>query len=155
MVTISSAPVARWFSDRKYSDLRREGLLGDVVGIPMDASKPAKRPAIVAALIETFGFSPALATAVVFLVAALLGLAALGHPLGAAAHRRAHQRAGRKFVPADREQSYQKALAKRGVVLEIRPSGWFARQPEATCRRARSTSALSPVEFPRARILVA
>lgn len=89
----------------------------------METTKPAKRSAIVTALIETFGFSPAVATAVVFLMAVLLGLAAFwvirsapprtivlsGGPEGSSFQRTA--------------DNYQKALAKHGITLEIRPSG--------------------------------
>jgi len=92
-------------------------------GIPMDAPKPAKRPAIVAALIETFGFSPAVATVVVILVAALLGLAALW-VIRSAPPRTVVLTSGPEGSSFQRTaDNYQKALAKRGVALEIRPSG--------------------------------
>jgi TRAP transporter TAXI family solute receptor len=89
----------------------------------MDAPKSAKRPAIVAALIETFGFSPAVATVVVFLVAALLGLAALW-VIRSAPPRTVVLTSGPEGSSFQRTaDNYQKALAKRGVALEIRPSG--------------------------------
>src|SRR6218665_2912168 len=92
-------------------------------GIPMDAPQPARRPAIVAALIETFGFSPAVATVVVFTVAALLGLAALW-VIRSAPPRIVVLTSGPEGSSFQRTaDNYQKALAERGVPLEIRPSG--------------------------------
>jgi TRAP-type uncharacterized transport system substrate-binding protein len=92
-------------------------------GMPMDTPQPAKRPAIVAALIETFGFSPAVATVVVFLVAVLLGLAAFW-VIRSAPPRTVVLTSGPEGSSFRRTaDNYQKALAKRGVALEIRPSG--------------------------------
>ena len=83
---------------------------------------PSRRPALVTALIETFGFSPALASAVVLFLGALLlaavvwvvrsapprTLVMIGGPEGSTFHRWA--------------LAYQRSLAKHGVELEIRPS---------------------------------
>lgn len=89
----------------------------------MVPGKIIRRPAIVNALIETFGFSPAMAFAVVTLMAVLSALAALWV---------VHSAPPRKLVmiSGPEESSfhrwatqYQKLLAEENIALEIRPSG--------------------------------
>jgi TRAP-type uncharacterized transport system substrate-binding protein len=88
----------------------------------MEHAKPVKRPAIVAALIETFGFSPAVASAVVFLFV----LAAAGATfwiIRAAPPRTVVLTSGPEGSSFQRwAEAYQKALAEHDVTLEIRPS---------------------------------
>ena len=85
--------------------------------------KPAKRSAVVTALIETFGFSPAAATAVVILFLLAAALAAFW-VVRSAPPRTVVISSGPEGSSFQRwAEAYQKALAGHGVTLEIRPSG--------------------------------
>lgn len=90
----------------------------------MDSSPLKKRPAIINALVETFGFSPALATAVVLFLGFLAVLAAFW-VISSAPPDKIVLTSG----PADSTfhrwaELYKKELAEEhNVTLEIRPSG--------------------------------
>lgn len=88
----------------------------------MTLPRPKKRPALVTALIETFGFSPMLASAVaLFLV--LLCLAAAVWIIRSAPPSKIVLTAGPEGSSFQRwATSYQAALAKHGVKLEVVPS---------------------------------
>lgn len=88
----------------------------------MNPPPEKKRLRIVTALIETFGFSPALATGVA-LVLGLLCAAAVAWVVQSAPPRTLVLTSGPQGSSFHRwANRYQKALAQRGVTLEIRPS---------------------------------
>jgi hypothetical protein len=89
----------------------------------MSPSLPPRRPKFVTALIETFGFSPWLATAVMlFLIA--LGAAAVAWVWLSAPPRTLTITSGPAGSSFQRyAESYQKALAEDGITLKIEPSG--------------------------------
>ncbi len=89
----------------------------------MQSPKGFKRPAVVTTLVETFGFSPGLAAATVALFS-LLAVLAVVWVVRSAPPRTlvmASGPAGSSF--ARWAESYQKALAKHDVTLEVLPSG--------------------------------
>ena len=89
----------------------------------MEKAKPVKRPAIVAALIETFGFSPAVASAAVLVFAVVTALAAFW-VIRSAPPRTLVLSSGPEGSSFQRwADAYKKELAGHGVTLEIRPSG--------------------------------
>ena len=89
----------------------------------MDTPKAKKRLPLVATLIETFGFSPALASAVALFLG-FLCLLAVVWVVKSAPPRKLVMTTGPEGSSFQRwAVSYQKALAKHGVTLEIRPSG--------------------------------
>lgn len=89
----------------------------------METPKAKKRLPLVAMLIETFGFSPALAT-VVALFIAFLSLLAVVWVIRSAPPRTLVMTSGPEGSSFHRwAETYQKALAKRGVTLELLPSG--------------------------------
>lgn len=89
----------------------------------MPASTPRKQFPLVTALVETFGFSPKLATAFTLLLAALV-LAAVLWVVRSAPPRTLVLTSGPEGSSFARwAEAYQKALAERGVTLEIRASG--------------------------------
>ncbi len=89
----------------------------------MPTSKPKKRFPLVAMLIETFGFSPALASVVAVFIG-VLSLLALIWVVQSAPPRTLVMTSGPEGSTFHRwAESYQKALAKHGVALEIIPSG--------------------------------
>ena len=89
----------------------------------MDTPSKPKRLPLVATLIETFGFSPALASAVALFLG-FLCLLAVVWVVKSAPPRTLVMTTGPEGSSFQRwAVSYQKALAKHGVTLEIRPSG--------------------------------
>ena len=89
----------------------------------MDTPKQRKRFPLVAMLIETFGFSPALASAVALFLAFVCLLAVVWVVRSAPPHTLV-MTSGPEGSSFQRwAGAYQKALAKHGVTLEIRPSG--------------------------------
>lgn len=83
----------------------------------------SRRPKVVTTLIETFGFSPWLASAVALLVL-LLGAGAVAWVWLSAPPRSITITSGPPGSSFQRNaEAYQKALAERGVTLHIRPSG--------------------------------
>lgn len=89
----------------------------------MNLPKPSKRPAVVNALVETFGFSTALATVVVVLFS-LLAASAVVWIVRSAPPRTLVLTSGPEGSTFARwAEAYQKALAVHGVRLEIQPSG--------------------------------
>ncbi len=89
----------------------------------MDTPKARKRFPLVAMLIETFGFSPALASAVALFFACVCLLAVVWIVRSAPPHKLV-MTSGPEGSSFQRwAGAYQKALAKHGVTLEIRPSG--------------------------------
>ena len=88
----------------------------------MDPIKSRKRLPLVAMLIETFGFSPALASAVALFLAFVCLLAVVWVVRSAPPHKLV-MTSGPEGSSFQRwAGAYQKALAKHGVTLEIRPS---------------------------------
>jgi hypothetical protein len=88
----------------------------------MEKAKPRKHPKLVAALIETFGFSPALASAVALFVI-VVGLAAVLWVIRSAPPRTIVVTSGPPRSSFQRyADSYQKLLASHGVTLEVLPS---------------------------------
>lgn len=88
----------------------------------MNPPPDKKRLRIVTALIETFGFSPALASGIALLLA-LLCAAAVVWVVQSAPPRTLVLTSGPEGSSFHRwAGNYQKALARRGVTLEIRPS---------------------------------
>lgn len=88
----------------------------------MDIAKAKKRPKLVAALIETFGFSPALAMATVLFVGAAVFLAAVW-VLRSAPPRTVVLTSGPNGSSFQRfADAYQKRLAAHGVTLKVLPS---------------------------------
>ncbi len=89
----------------------------------MDTPKARKRFPLVATLIETFGFSPALAS-VVALFLAFVCLLAVVWVVQSAPPRKLVMTSGPEGSSFQRwAAAYQKILATHGVALEIRPSG--------------------------------
>jgi TRAP-type uncharacterized transport system substrate-binding protein len=88
----------------------------------MDPSPKLKRFPVVTMLIETFGFSPALATAVALFLA-LLVAGAVVWVVRSAPPSKIVLTSGPEGSSFQRwARAYQKALAAQGVTLEIRPS---------------------------------
>lgn len=88
----------------------------------MDTPKEKKRLRIVTALIETFGFSPAVASVVAFFLAVVCLLAVVW-VVRSAPPRTIVITTGPEGSSFQRwAASYQKALAAHGVTLDIRPS---------------------------------
>ena len=88
----------------------------------MDTPKARKRFPLVAMLIETFGFSPALASAAALFFAFVCLLAVLWIVRSSPPHKLV-MTSGPEGSSFQRwADAYQKALAKHGVTLEIRPS---------------------------------
>ncbi len=88
----------------------------------MEKRNPRKYPKLVAALIETFGFSPALATALTLFVT-VVGLVALVWVIRSAPPRTIVLLSGPAGSSFQRyADSYQKLLATHGVTLEVIPS---------------------------------
>ncbi len=94
--------------------------MGAGPAVPMNP--PKYRPKVVSALIETFGFSPALATSVtLFLI--LIGVAVVIWVVQSAPPRRLVLTSGPEGSSFERwALAYQKELSTHGVTLEIRPS---------------------------------
>lgn len=89
----------------------------------MQSTKGFKRPAVVTALIETFGFSPGLAVATVVLFSVLAALALIW-VVRSAPPRKLVMTSGPEGSSFARwAESYQKALAAHGVTLQVLPSG--------------------------------
>jgi TRAP-type uncharacterized transport system substrate-binding protein len=89
----------------------------------MQRPSKSRRPKIVTALIETFGFSPLLATVAAFFLF-LLGAAALLWVVLSAPPRTITLTSGPPGSSFQRHaENYQKALAESGIVLKIVPSG--------------------------------
>ncbi|HWA28828.1 MAG TPA: TAXI family TRAP transporter solute-binding subunit [Lacunisphaera sp.] len=88
----------------------------------MNPPTARKRPAVVTALIETFGFSPGLASAVVLLFSVLMVLAAIWVVRSAPPRQLVLTSgpAGSSF--ARWAEAYQKALAEHGVTLTVKTS---------------------------------
>jgi len=92
----------------------------------MDTPKEKKRLGIVTALIETFGFSPAVASAAAIFLG-LTCLAAVVWVVQSAPPRTLVLTSGPEGSSFQRwAAAYQKALATHGVTLEIRPSAGSA-----------------------------
>ncbi len=89
----------------------------------MNVPKGLKRPAVVTALVETFGFSTALASAVVVLFSVLAALAILWVVRSAPPRTLVLTSGPEGSSFARWAEAYQKALAEHGVTLEVRPSG--------------------------------
>lgn len=88
----------------------------------MESKKTKRRPKLVAALIETFGFSSALASAVTLFIV-VVGLAAVIGVIRSAPPRNLVITSGPPGSSFQRyADSYQKLLAKHGVTLEVLPS---------------------------------
>ena len=89
----------------------------------MEIQKPKTRPRFVSALVETFGFSPAVASAVaLFLI--VIGASAVVWFVRSAPPRTIVMTSGPAGSSFQRfAEAYQKQLATHGVKLEIRPSG--------------------------------
>lgn len=88
----------------------------------MEPSAPRRRAPLVAALIETFGFSPAAATAVAFFLLGIAGLVVLWF-VRSAPPRTLVLTSGPAGSSFERYAlAYQKELATHGVTLQIRPS---------------------------------
>src|SRR3954466_2980853 len=88
----------------------------------MDISKGKPRPRMVAALMETFGFTPLVAS-IVALFIVLVGLAAAVWLFQSAPPRKLTRTSGPPGSSFQRfAESSQKALATHGVKLEILPS---------------------------------
>ena len=88
----------------------------------MENRKAKKHPKLVAALIETFGFSPALASAVA-LVVIVIGVGAVIWVVRSAPPRTMVLTSGPPGSSFQRyAESYQKLLATHGVTLEVVPS---------------------------------
>jgi len=89
----------------------------------MHQPKDSRRPKIVVALIETFGFSPLLASLVVLFILALASAAILWVVLSAPP-RTITIISGPPGSSFQRNaEAYQKALAEYGITLKIAPSG--------------------------------
>lgn len=88
----------------------------------MESQQAKRRPKLVAALIETFGFSPALASAVTLFIV-VVGLVAVIGVIRSAPPRTLVITSGPPGSSFQRyADSYQKLLAKHGVTLEVLPS---------------------------------
>jgi TRAP-type uncharacterized transport system substrate-binding protein len=89
----------------------------------MSTPLPVRRPRIVAALVETFGFSPLLATAVALFFLLLLALA-VAWLIWSAPPRSVTLTSGPPGSSFERfAKAYQEQLATRGFTLKIVPSG--------------------------------
>jgi TRAP transporter TAXI family solute receptor len=84
--------------------------------------KAIKRPAVVTTLVETFGFSPALASGVVVLFSLLLALVAVWIVRSAPPRSLTLASGPEGSSFARWAGAYQKALAKQGVTLAVLPS---------------------------------
>lgn len=90
--------------------------------MPTDSIPATKRLPVVTMLMETFGFSPALATAVALFLA-LICAAALAWVVKSAPPDRLVLTSGPEGSSFYRwANAYQKALAARGITLELQPS---------------------------------
>lgn len=111
-----------WLLTEMTEGLKPRAFLCDCWGVSMEKAKERKRLGIITTLIETFGFSPAVATATALFCLAIVVLA-VAWLVHSAPPRKIVLTSGPEGSSFQRwALAYEKQLATHGMTLEIRPS---------------------------------